>query len=49
MPLADRLAARIVSADPTIRAMQARKAIVEETRGTKPVKFTHHRRYRDAP
>ncbi len=49
MPLADRLAARIVSADPTIRAMQARKAILEETRGTQPVKFPHRRRYRDNP
>ncbi len=49
MPLADRLAARVVSADPTIRAMQARKAQIEETRGTQPVKFPHRRRYRDSP
>ncbi len=49
MPLADRLAARVVSADPTIRAMQARKAQIEETRGTGPVKFPHRRRYRDHP
>ena len=49
MPLADRLAARVVSADPTIRAMQARKAQIEETRGTGPVKFPHRRRYRDNP
>ncbi len=47
MPLADRLAARVVSADPTIRAMQARKAQIEETRGAGPVKFPHRRRYRD--
>jgi hypothetical protein len=48
MPLADRLAARVVSADPTIRAMQARKAILEETSGAKPVPFAHHRRrFRD--
>ena len=47
MPLADRLAARVVSADPTIRAMQARKAQLEETRGARPVKFPHRRRYRD--
>ncbi len=47
MPLADRLAARVVSADPTIRAMQARKAQLEETRGGGPVKFPHRRRYRD--
>jgi hypothetical protein len=45
MPLADRIAARVVSGDPTIRAMQARKAQVEETRSAKPVKFPHrHRR-----
>ena len=49
MPLADRLAARVVSADPTIRAMQARKAQIEEAGGAKPVKFLHRRRYRDAP
>ena len=50
MPLADRLAARVVSADPTIRAMQARKAILEETSGAKPVPFAHNRRrYRDNP
>ena len=41
MPLADRIAARVVSDDPTIRAMQARKAQVEESRHTKPVKFPH--------
>ena len=46
MPLADRLAARVVSPDPTIRAMQARLAMVEEReRGaTKPVPFAHNRR-----
>ncbi len=43
MPLADRIAARVVSDDPTIRAMQARKAQVEETRATKPAKFPHRR------
>ena len=46
MPLADRIAARVVSDDPTIRAMQARKAQVEESRRTKPVKFPHRRRHR---
>src|SRR6185437_11084283 len=46
MPLADRIAARVVSDDPTIRAMQARKAQVEESRHTKPVKFPHRRRHR---
>jgi phage terminase large subunit len=44
MPLADRLAARVLSADPTIRAIQARKAQIEETRGGKPVPFLHRRR-----
>ena len=43
MPLADRIAARVVSGDPTIRAMQARKAQVEESRTTNPVKFPHRR------
>ncbi|MGD1210706.1 MAG: terminase family protein [Candidatus Acidiferrales bacterium] len=44
MPLADRLAARGYSADPTIQAMQARKFLIEETRGTRPVSFLHRRR-----
>jgi hypothetical protein len=44
IPLADRLAARALSADPTIRAIQARKAQIEETRGGKPVPFAHRRR-----
>jgi hypothetical protein len=43
MPLTDRIAARVVSDDPTIRAMQARKAQVGESRGAKPVKFPHRR------
>jgi hypothetical protein len=47
MPLADRIAARVVSPDPTIRAMQARKAEIEERDGRQPVKFAHRRRYRD--
>jgi hypothetical protein len=45
MPLADRLAARVLSPDPTIRAMQARKAQLEETRRTQPVSFLHRRRH----
>ena len=44
MPLAARLAARVVSADPTVRAIQARKAQIEETRSAGPVKFPHRRR-----
>ena len=45
MPLEQRLAARAVSADPTIRAIQARKAQIEETRRVQPVSFRHRRRY----
>jgi hypothetical protein len=44
MPLDQRLAARAVSADPTIRAIQARKAQIEETRRVQPVSFRHRRR-----
>jgi len=43
MPLEQRLAARAVSADPTIRAIQARKAQIEETRRVQPVSFRHRR------
>jgi phage terminase large subunit len=43
MPVADRLAARVLSPDPTIRAMQARKAQLEEMRRTQPVSFRHRR------
>jgi hypothetical protein len=44
MPLADRLGAHAYSADPTIQAMQARKFLLEETRGIRPVPFAHRRR-----
>jgi hypothetical protein len=44
LPLDQRLAARVVSADPTIRAIQSRKAELEETRGSQPVLFFHRRR-----
>jgi phage terminase large subunit len=44
MPLADRLAARVLSPDPTVRAIQARKALLEESRGTRPVPFARRRR-----
>jgi hypothetical protein len=44
LPLDQRLAARVVSADPTIRAIQSRKAELEETRGSQPVLFLHRRR-----
>jgi phage terminase large subunit len=45
MPLDQRLAARVVSEDPTIRAIQARKAQLEETRRVRPVSFVHRRRW----
>jgi hypothetical protein len=44
MPIEHRLAARVVSADPTVRAIQARKAQLEETRRVQPVSFLHRRR-----
>ncbi|MGA8368456.1 MAG: hypothetical protein ACLQMT_06435 [Candidatus Acidiferrales bacterium] len=44
LPLDQRLASRVVSADPTIRAIQARKAELEETRSSQPVLFLHRRR-----
>jgi len=44
MPLADRLAARTLSADPTVRAIQARKAQLEEQQRVQPVSFLHRRR-----
>jgi phage terminase large subunit len=46
-PLDDRLAARVLSADPTIRAIQARKAQIDERRGAQPVSFLH--RWRMGP
>lgn len=44
MPLADRLAARVYSDDPTIRAMQARRAQIEELRRAHPVSFLRRHR-----
>lgn len=44
MPLADRLAARVYSEDPTIRAMQARRAQIEESRRAHPVSFLRRHR-----
>jgi phage terminase large subunit len=38
-PLDDRLAARVLSTDPTVRAIQAHKALLEEARGTRPISF----------
>jgi hypothetical protein len=45
MPLEDRLAARVVSDDPTVRAIQARKAQIEETRRIGPVSFVRRKRW----
>jgi hypothetical protein len=44
MPIEQRLAARVVSADPTVRAIQARKAQIEEAQRVQPVSFLHRRR-----
>jgi phage terminase large subunit len=44
VPLAVRLAERVTSADPTVRAIQARKAQIEESRRSQPVSFLHRRR-----
>ncbi|HVB87470.1 MAG TPA: terminase family protein [Candidatus Dormibacteraeota bacterium] len=44
LPLDERLAARVLSPDPTIRAIQARKAAIDEARGAQPVSFV--RRWR---
>lgn len=43
MPLEERLAARVVSNDPTVRAIQARKAQIDEMRKGQPVSFRHRR------
>lgn len=45
-PLEERLAERVTSADPTVRAIQAKKAQIEESRGLRPVSFAHRRRPR---
>jgi phage terminase large subunit len=44
-PIEERLAARVLSPDPTIRAIQARKAQIDERSGARPVSFL--RRWRD--
>jgi phage terminase large subunit len=44
LPLDDRLAARVLSPDPTIRAIQARKALLDESSGGHPVSFLRRRR-----
>ena len=44
VPLENRLAARVTSGDPTVRAIQARKAQLEESRRIQPVSFLRRRR-----
>jgi hypothetical protein len=44
IPLAQRLAAKVTSADLTVRAIQARKAHIEESRRAKPISFLRRRR-----
>ena len=44
-PLESRLAALVTSADPTVRAIQARKAQLDEARRSLPVSFLHRRRW----
>jgi hypothetical protein len=44
VPLEQRLAARVTSADPTVRAIQAMKAQLEETSKLMPVSFLRRRR-----
>jgi|HubBroStandDraft_6_1064221.scaffolds.fasta_scaffold01036_8 phage terminase large subunit len=44
LPLEQRVAERITSADPTVRAIQILKARLEESRRRKPVPFAHRRR-----
>jgi len=43
-PYEQRVAERIVSQDPTIRAIQAKKALIEEAKGTGPLSFFRRRR-----
>jgi phage terminase large subunit len=43
LPYEQRLAARVTSADPTVRAIQARKAQLEESRRSQPVSFLRRR------
>ncbi|MGH9746927.1 MAG: hypothetical protein ACRD59_12565 [Candidatus Acidiferrales bacterium] len=44
LPYEARLAARVVSADPTVRAIQARQAQLEESRRSQPVSFLRRHR-----
>ena len=44
LPLAQRLASLVTSPDPTIRAIQARKAQLEQSHRGQPISFLHRRR-----
>jgi hypothetical protein len=44
-PLEQRIAERVTAEDPTIRAMQARKAQIETARPVFPVSFGKRRRH----
>jgi hypothetical protein len=44
LPFEQRIAERLTSADPTVRAIQIHKAQLEESRRTKPVSFLRRRR-----
>jgi hypothetical protein len=44
LPLEHRIAERVTSTDPTVRAIQARRAQIEEARRMQPMPFRHRRR-----
>lgn len=44
LPLDARIAARVTSNDPTVRAIQIQKARLEESRRNRPVSFFHRHR-----
>ena len=46
LPLEQRIAQRVTSSDPTVRAIQIQKARFDETQRSKPKPFAHHHRRR---
>jgi hypothetical protein len=44
LPYEQRLAARVTSEDPTVRAIQAQRAVLEESRQLRPITFRRRRR-----
>ena len=46
LPLEQRIAQRVTSSDPTVRAIQIQQARLEESRRNKPTPFLHRRRHR---